>query len=118
MTVFECGRCGYSWYPRKPEKPKVCPVCKSPYWDTPRKYKLKELNKRGTSMISKTCPVCGQEYDSYLNVARHMVMKDRPNGEHQLWLQDLLNREFPEYAFKHDRDIANALRKYWNQHRL
>jgi predicted Zn-ribbon and HTH transcriptional regulator len=37
MTVelpqFECKRCGHKWYPRKPEKPRVCPKCKSPYWD-------------------------------------------------------------------------------------
>jgi hypothetical protein len=63
------------------------------------------------------CPVCGKEHDSYLNLARHMVLKDRPDGEHQLWLQDFLGKEFPEYAFKHDRDIANALRKYWTQHK-
>ncbi|GAI42616.1 unnamed protein product, partial [marine sediment metagenome] len=24
---------GHKWHPRKPVKPKVCPKCKSPYWD-------------------------------------------------------------------------------------
>ena len=25
------------WVPRREEKPRVCPKCKSPYWDKPRK---------------------------------------------------------------------------------
>ena len=41
MTVwgYRCERCGHEWLPTKqgqPE-PKVCPKCKSPYWDTPRR---------------------------------------------------------------------------------
>jgi hypothetical protein len=63
--------------------------------------------------MTKSCPVCRKDYDTFLNLARHMVMSDRPDGEHQIWLQDLLNLEFPEYAFGHDRDIANILRRYF-----
>lgn len=38
--TFTCKRCGHNWSPRKPNrKPKVCPNCKSPYWDKPRKNK-------------------------------------------------------------------------------
>jgi len=38
---LSCFRCGHRWKPRNDEKPKVCPnpVCKSPYWDRPRKNK-------------------------------------------------------------------------------
>jgi hypothetical protein len=32
-------RCGHRWYPRIPAKPKVCPLCKSPYWDRERRIK-------------------------------------------------------------------------------
>ncbi|HIH04894.1 TPA: hypothetical protein HA281_00810 [Candidatus Woesearchaeota archaeon] len=33
-----CYRCGYEWKPDQIEvPPKVCPKCKSPYWDKPRK---------------------------------------------------------------------------------
>jgi len=67
--------------------------------------------------VSQFCPVCSEEKDSYLNLARHMVLKDRPDGEHQQWLQAFLKKEFPEYAFKHDKDIANALRRYWTKYR-
>lgn len=31
-----CQRCGHTWNLRKPELPRVCPKCKSPYWDKPR----------------------------------------------------------------------------------
>ena len=35
---YRCERCGHEWIPREPkEKPRVCPKCKSPYWDRPRK---------------------------------------------------------------------------------
>ena len=33
-----CYRCGHEWLPIDKHKlPKVCPKCKSPYWDTPKK---------------------------------------------------------------------------------
>lgn len=40
---YRCGRCEHEWVPRKSTEgePKVCPSCKSPYWNKPRKYKLK-----------------------------------------------------------------------------
>jgi hypothetical protein len=37
---FECTRCGHQWLPRSKEKPCVCPGCKSPYWDRPRRTAL------------------------------------------------------------------------------
>jgi len=40
---FKCERCGHEWVPHDiKDEPKVCPLCKSPYWDTPRKNKKKE----------------------------------------------------------------------------
>ncbi len=35
---FRCDRCGHEWVPRDSEsEPRVCPKCKSPYWNKPRK---------------------------------------------------------------------------------
>lgn len=35
---YRCERCSHEWLPRaKTNTPIVCPKCKSPYWDTPRK---------------------------------------------------------------------------------
>lgn len=35
---YRCERCGGEWVPRGATNrpPKVCPKCKSPYWDRPR----------------------------------------------------------------------------------
>ena len=35
---FKCDRCGHEWVARDSAKePWVCPKCKSPYWNIPRK---------------------------------------------------------------------------------
>lgn len=34
---YECERCHHKWTPRFDEKPRVCPKCKSPYWDVAKK---------------------------------------------------------------------------------
>jgi len=33
---FVCNRCGHKWVPRENGEPKVCPSCKSPYWNRER----------------------------------------------------------------------------------
>lgn len=39
----ECLRCGHKWK-RLVKYPKVCPVCRSPWWDRPR---LIDVDQRG-----------------------------------------------------------------------
>ena len=36
---YRCERCKHEWQARGKEEPRVCPKCKSPYWDTPKKSK-------------------------------------------------------------------------------
>jgi len=36
LNKLKCGRCGHNWTPRK-EEVRICPKCKSPYWDKPKK---------------------------------------------------------------------------------
>jgi predicted Zn-ribbon and HTH transcriptional regulator len=36
LKGYLCERCGHTWVPKENTKPRVCPKCKSPYWDTPR----------------------------------------------------------------------------------
>ena len=39
---FRCERCEHEWAPREPDQaPTVCPKCKSPYWNRPRKDDVK-----------------------------------------------------------------------------
>lgn len=39
ITKYRCDRCSHEWIPRNDEKPTICPKCKSPYWNKPRKRK-------------------------------------------------------------------------------
>lgn len=42
LIGHKCYRCGHEWLPIDPKKlPKVCPSCKTPYWDRPRLNKNK-----------------------------------------------------------------------------
>lgn len=45
LKGYECNRCGHQWVPRKSTKgePAVCPKCKSPYWNKPRKQPKNKL---------------------------------------------------------------------------
>lgn len=43
QTILECFRCGHRWTPRNKDKNersvtevRICPKCKSPYWDRPK----------------------------------------------------------------------------------
>jgi len=37
-TLSQFERCGHQWMPREKDmEPRVCPKCKSPYWDKPRR---------------------------------------------------------------------------------
>ncbi len=43
VWAYLCERCGHYWLPHHKElddkqpDPRVCPKCKSPYWNVPRK---------------------------------------------------------------------------------
>lgn len=39
IECFECDRCHHKWIPRLKidEEPTICPKCKSPYWNKPRR---------------------------------------------------------------------------------
>jgi hypothetical protein len=40
---YRCERCKHEWVPReKSQEPRVCPKCKSPYWNRPRKARKRK----------------------------------------------------------------------------
>lgn len=41
---WECLRCGHQWIPRvmTETEPTICPKCKSPYWNKPRRDRVAE----------------------------------------------------------------------------
>lgn len=57
--AYQCERCGHIWLPRNTEKePIVCPHCKSPYWNTPRKqspneHPRKNKERKGVQIVDR-----------------------------------------------------------------
>ena len=39
LKGYECTRCNHQWVPRDKDRPRVCPKCKSPYWDIAKRKK-------------------------------------------------------------------------------
>lgn len=33
---YKCERCGHEWFSRSGARPRICPRCKSAWWDTPK----------------------------------------------------------------------------------
>ena len=48
VTAYRCERCGHEWIPRKDDAPLpvVCPSCKNPYWNKPRKAQIKAKKRK------------------------------------------------------------------------
>ncbi len=44
VNGFRCERCKHEWIPRTKikEDPIICPNCKSPYWNIPKKNKKRK----------------------------------------------------------------------------
>lgn len=54
VNAFRCLRCSHEWIPRVPlsqlegqlkDKPRICPKCKSAYWDLEKKNGVKKNEK-------------------------------------------------------------------------
>ncbi len=50
LTGWQCERCGHVWVSRQgvTEEPRVCPKCKSPYWNRPRQKPKDVKGKKDT----------------------------------------------------------------------
>jgi len=49
LPAYKCERCGHPWASKKQTDPEptVCPTCKSPYWNKPRKQKKPQDLSKG-----------------------------------------------------------------------
>jgi len=64
------------------------------------------------------CPVCNKEFDTFLNLARHMVLiKGGLTGEHIEWLEGFLGVPSDNFTSGKDKKIAIRLEKYWRKYR-
>ena len=58
---YRCERCDHEWMPRgNGNAPRVCPKCKSPYWDTPRRAKSMMTYEDFSGVIKDTLTKSGQ----------------------------------------------------------
>ena len=56
---YRCERCGHEWIPMDFNiEPRVCPKCKSPYWNRPRRSMMTYENFR--DQIAKTLKQAGK----------------------------------------------------------
>jgi predicted Zn-ribbon and HTH transcriptional regulator len=49
LDGFRCERCEHVWVPRTKDttdEPRVCPKCKSPYWNRPRQRPRPKAKKK------------------------------------------------------------------------
>jgi hypothetical protein len=68
------------------------------------------------------CPVCNDEFRSYMDLAKHMVQKDRPiggkpKGPHIIYLEMILGRPYIYFGWGKDKKIAIALANYWKKYK-
>lgn len=60
VPVYQCQRCGHEWMPRTPNYPKICPKCKSVYWDRPpNKPNAGGLEKWANLLLRSLFPTAG-----------------------------------------------------------
>jgi hypothetical protein len=53
LMGYRCERCEHEWLPRERDRaPKVCPKCKSPYWDVPRRT-MKEYAANESALMPR-----------------------------------------------------------------
>jgi predicted Zn-ribbon and HTH transcriptional regulator len=41
VKLHKCRRCGKTWFPRSARTPRMCPTCKTAYWNTPKEGKVR-----------------------------------------------------------------------------
>ena len=83
MSNFKCTRCLHEWKPRKKGLPRVCPKCKSPYWNKEKggvvedigsdQVEMKKYDHSGNLVYGKTHDgkEFWREYDSEGNCVYH-----------------------------------------------
>lgn len=81
---YRCDRCGHEWVPRgeSDEEPRVCPKCKSPYWNRPR----------------KTAPL---SYEEFRDKVRDALHAKSPMTWTEIRTTAKLPQKFPNNAWVH-----------------
>ena len=80
MAIFEapvkkcrCEHCEYEWVPRRGKPPAVCPRCKRPNWNEPRRPRVNPTG--GETMIRHLRRMAPRHREAALQRAKEIVEK-------------------------------------------
>ncbi len=111
---YRCERCGHDWLPRAQEQePRVCPKCKSPYWNQPRRilrqmqapYKIPQDNFLALDKFDATYPAqkighsltvhadCFDWLEKIPENTLHAIVTDPPYGVKEYEQEQLTKRK-------------------------
>lgn len=88
---YRCERCSHEWIPKDSERePTVCPKCKSPYWNKPRK---------ATSMLT---------YEDFMDRVKSTLKGSGPLTWTEIRTKAKLPEKFPNNKWVHrlERDVG------------
>lgn len=54
VKQYTCLRCSYKWLPRKEVRSIICPNCKTPYWNKPRRETVKKVEEKPENNTEKS----------------------------------------------------------------
>lgn len=96
---YRCERCNHEWIPRDSEQePSVCPKCKSPYWNRPRKT---------TSMLT---------YEDFRDKIRNTLRKAGPLTWTEIRTTAKLPQAFPNNKWVHRMEGDIGLKRNKDTH--
>ncbi|MFH1741006.1 MAG: hypothetical protein ABIH23_18545 [bacterium] len=73
VTKFRCEHCKKEWIPRGGKPPAVCPRCKRPNWNDPRRPRVKPTG--GATMIRNLRRMAPRHREAALQRAKEIVEK-------------------------------------------
>jgi predicted Zn-dependent protease len=89
---FRCDRCAHEWIPRDLEtEPRVCPKCKSPYWNVPRRIQT--------------------SYEQFKDAIRETIIKNGPLTWTQIRTLAKLPQAFPNNVWVRRMETDIKLRR-------
>jgi DNA-directed RNA polymerase subunit RPC12/RpoP len=97
---YRCERCNHEWIPKDAEnEPAVCPRCKSPYWNRPR--------KSSDSMLT---------YEEFRDKIREALIGKGPLTWTEIRTTAKLPQKFPNNRWVHQLEKDISLRRNKDVH--
>lgn len=80
MITLQCKRCNHTWRKRT-RKPKMCPACKSPYWNK-EKIVFENKERKSVRMLNKVKEFY-PELDYKIDTLIELILK-KTRGENEI----------------------------------